>query len=149
MGLRTRSLAQLLNAAFFQVFEKQEVEAEAARVAPPSHTAMVAMASTADRKIETYEEFAKVHALLLAASGLPECLHRRLFQKLSSECFDGGSHFQIEPCESGRQRRLVLTSTSMETDSDVFLVDHAWTFRLSDAYKQVLFFFFFFFFFCL
>ncbi|KAL9314621.1 hypothetical protein ACSQ67_020073 [Phaseolus vulgaris] len=99
---------------------------------------MVAMASTANRRIETYEEFAKVHALLLAASGLPECLHRRLFEKLSGESFDGGSHFQIEPCEGGRQRRLVLTSTSMETDSDVFLVDHAWTFRLSDAYKQVL-----------
>ncbi|ESW10652.1 hypothetical protein PHAVU_009G227300 [Phaseolus vulgaris] len=98
---------------------------------------MVAMASTANRRIETYEEFAKVHALLLAASGLPECLHRRLFDKLSGESFDGGSHFQIQPCEGGRQRRLVLTSTSMETDSDVFLVDHAWTFRLSDAYKQL------------
>lgn len=99
------------------------------------------MASTANRKIETYEEFAKVHALLLAASGLPECLHRRLFEKLSGETFDGGNHFQIEPCEGDRQRRLVLTSASMEADSEVFLVDHAWTFRLSDAYKQVLFFF--------
>ncbi|BAT80043.1 hypothetical protein LR48_Vigan04g014200 [Vigna angularis] len=98
---------------------------------------MVAMASTANRKIETYEEFAKVHALLLVASGLPECLHRRLFEKLSGELFDGGNHFQIEPCEGGRQRRLVLTSVSMETDSEVFLVDHAWTFRLSDAYKQL------------
>ncbi|CAJ1975752.1 unnamed protein product [Sphenostylis stenocarpa] len=95
------------------------------------------MAGTANRKIETYEEFAEVHALLLAASGLPECLHRRLFEKLSGESFDGGDYFQIEPCEDGRQRRLILTSASMATDSDVFLVDHAWTFRLSDAYKQL------------
>ncbi|TKY72867.1 Tubulin--tyrosine ligase protein 12 [Spatholobus suberectus] len=98
---------------------------------------MVAMGGTTKRTIETYEEFAKVHALLLAASGLPERLHRRLFEKLSGESFDGGDHFQIEPCEDGRQRRLVLTSELMAKDSDVFLVDHAWTFRLSDAYKQL------------
>ncbi|KAL2327273.1 hypothetical protein Fmac_020700 [Flemingia macrophylla] len=98
---------------------------------------MVAMGGTTKRTIQTYEEFAKVHAFLLAASGLPERLHRRLFEKLAGEAFDGGDHFQIEPCEDGRQRRLVLTSESMPKDSDVFLVDHAWTFRLSDAYKQL------------
>ncbi|KAK7411851.1 hypothetical protein VNO78_03294 [Psophocarpus tetragonolobus] len=98
---------------------------------------MVAMAGTANRKIESYEDFTKVHALLLAASGLPERLHRSLFEKLSGESFDGGEHFQIEPCKDGRQRRLVLKSPSMAKDSDVFLVDHAWTFRLSDAYKQL------------
>ncbi|KAL5098334.1 hypothetical protein RYX36_002661 [Vicia faba] len=96
---------------------------------------MVAMATP--KRIKTYEDFAKVHAILLAASGLPEPLHRRLFQKLSTETFDGGEHFQIEPCEENRQRRLVLTSDSMAKDSNVFLIDHAWTFRLPDAYKQL------------
>ncbi|XP_027339561.1 tubulin--tyrosine ligase-like protein 12 [Abrus precatorius] len=98
---------------------------------------MVAMGGTTTKRIETYEEFVKVHALPLAASGLPETLHRRLFEKLSGETFDGGDHFQIEPCEEGRQRLLVLTSESMGKDSNVFLIDHAWTFRLSDAYKQL------------
>ncbi|XP_004288983.1 PREDICTED: tubulin--tyrosine ligase-like protein 12 [Fragaria vesca subsp. vesca] len=88
-------------------------------------------------RIETYEDFVKVHALLLTASGLPQSLHRRLFQKLLSDSFDGGSHFQIEPTEDGRQRRLVLTSDHMPANSDVFLVDHAWTFRLSEAPKQL------------
>lgn len=97
---------------------------------------MVAMATP--QRIKTYEDFAKVHAILLAASGLPEPLHHRLFQKLSTETFDGGKHFQIEPCEENRQRRLVLTSDSMAKDSNVFLIDHAWTFRLPDAYKQVI-----------
>ncbi|XP_050918374.1 uncharacterized protein LOC127135779 [Lathyrus oleraceus] len=96
---------------------------------------MVAMATT--KRIETYEDFAKVHAILLAASGLPEPLHRSLFQKLSTETFDGGEHFQIEPCEENRKRRLVLTSDSMAKDSNVFLIDHAWTFRLPDAYRQL------------
>lgn len=82
----------------------------------------------------------KVHGLLLAASGLPQSLHFKLFQKLSSETFDGGAHFEIEPCEDGRQRRLFLTSDTMPKESNVFLIDHAWTFRLSDACKQVFFF---------
>ncbi|XP_065850483.1 uncharacterized protein [Euphorbia lathyris] len=88
-------------------------------------------------KIENYEDFVKVHGLLLAASGLPRSLHRKLFDKLVSETFDGGAYFHIEPCQEGRQRRLLLTSDSMPNESNVFLVDHAWTFRLSDAYKQL------------
>lgn len=95
------------------------------------------MAATAER-IKSYEDFVKVHGLLLTASGLPPSLQLKLFEKLSSETFDGGSFFQIEPCEEGPQRRLILTSESMAKDSNVFLIDHAWTFRLSDAYKQVL-----------
>lgn len=87
--------------------------------------------------METYEDFVKVHGLLLTASGLPQTLHFQLFQKLSSETFDGGDYFQIETCEEGRQRRLILTSDSIRKYSNVFLVDHAWTFRLSDAYKQL------------
>lgn len=97
------------------------------------------MASGSGRRMESYEEFVKVHGLLLAASGLPECLHRQLFHKLSTETFDAGRFFQIEPCEDARhrQRRLLLTAASMPAHSHVFLVDHAWTFRLSDAYRQV------------
>ncbi|KAF3439686.1 hypothetical protein FNV43_RR17964 [Rhamnella rubrinervis] len=93
--------------------------------------------TTTTSRIETYDDFVKVHGLLLTASGLPQSLHRQLFQKLSSETFDGGSYFQIEPSEEGRQRRLVLTSESMFKESNVFLIDHAWTFRLSDACKQL------------
>lgn len=105
-------------------------------VRPPTNSTFT-MSATANR-IETYEDFVKVHGYLLAASGLPQSLHRQLFQKLLSDSFDGGSHFQIEPAEDGRQRRLVLTSDSMPENSDVFLIDHAWTFRLSEASKQVL-----------
>lgn len=88
-------------------------------------------------KIESLEDFVKVHGILLAASGLPQKLYPHLFHKLASDTLDGGAHFQIEPCDDGRRRRLVLTSESMPKDSDVFLIDHAWTFRLPDAYKQV------------
>ncbi|KAL6965790.1 hypothetical protein U1Q18_036851, partial [Sarracenia purpurea var. burkii] len=78
------------------------------------------------------------HGILLAASGVPPSLHRQLFEKLYAETFDGGDFFQVESCEDdSRQRRLVLTSDFMDKESHVFLIDHAWTFRLSDVRKQV------------
>ncbi|EOA33509.1 hypothetical protein CARUB_v10019785mg [Capsella rubella] len=88
-------------------------------------------------KIESFDDFVKVHGILLAASGLPPKLYPRLFDKLASDTLDGGAFFQIESCDDDRRRRLLLTSDSMPKDSDVFLVDHAWTFRLPDAYKQL------------
>uniref|UniRef100_M4EH54 Tubulin--tyrosine ligase-like protein 12 SET-like domain-containing protein n=2 Tax=Brassica campestris TaxID=3711 RepID=M4EH54_BRACM len=91
----------------------------------------------ANKKISSLEDFVKVHGILLAASGLPQKLYASLFRKLASDTLDGGAHFQIEPCDDARRRRLVLTSESMPKDSDVFLIDHAWTFRLPDAYKQL------------
>ncbi|KAK9075941.1 hypothetical protein SSX86_004271 [Deinandra increscens subsp. villosa] len=88
--------------------------------------------------IRTYEDFVKVHGLLLAAAGIPQSLYHKLFEKLSTETFDGGNYFQVEPVDDGRQRRLVLTSSdSMAKESNIFLVDHALSFRLSDAPKQL------------
>ncbi|CAD5317472.1 unnamed protein product [Arabidopsis thaliana] len=88
-------------------------------------------------KIESFDDFVKVHGILLAASGLPPKLYPRLFEKLAYDTFDGGDYFQIESCEDDQRRKLLLTAESMPKDSDVFLVDHAWTFRLPDAYKQL------------
>ncbi|PHT45524.1 hypothetical protein CQW23_14682 [Capsicum baccatum] len=89
------------------------------------------------RRLQSYEDFIKVHGVLLAAAGIPQSLHSLLFQKISSDTFDGGRFFQIEPLDDGRQRRLLFTSDFMAKHSNLFLVDHAWTFRLSDAYKQL------------
>ncbi|XP_078164148.1 tubulin-tyrosine ligase [Carex rostrata] len=88
-------------------------------------------------RIRDFDDFAKVHSFLLAASGLPTHLHHRLYAKLTSETFDGGDVFSIEPCEGGRQRRLVLSAESLSKESDLFLVDHAWSFRLPDALNQL------------
>ncbi|KAK6784548.1 hypothetical protein RDI58_018003 [Solanum bulbocastanum] len=88
-------------------------------------------------KLQSFDDFVKVHGVLLAAAGIPQSLYKLLFQKLSSDTFDGGHYFQIEPIEDGRQRRLLFTSDFIAKHSNLFLVDHAWTFRLSDAYKQL------------
>ncbi|PKA62164.1 hypothetical protein AXF42_Ash015048 [Apostasia shenzhenica] len=88
-------------------------------------------------KITEFDDFVRVHGLLLAASGIPAVLHRQLFSKLCSETFDGGRFFTIEPVEGGRQRRLVLSAPFLSKESNIFLIDHAWTFRLPDALKQL------------
>lgn len=95
------------------------------------------MAADSSSKIQSFDDFVKVHSFLLAAAGIPSSLYENLFRKLSSETFDGGDFFSVEPCEGGRQRRLVLSAESLKEESDVFLIDHAWTFRLQDALKQV------------
>lgn len=85
------------------------------------------------------EDFVRVHSVLLAASGLPQPLHKVLHQKLTQDVFDGGQHFQVEEVEveGGVQRRLVVSAERLDKEGDVFLVDHAWSFRLADARKQV------------
>lgn len=95
-------------------------------------------------KVQGAEEFVRVHGLLLASAGVPSSLHERLFYKLSTDLFDAGSFFRIEPCEDeeeeqgARQRRLLLSSPQgMRPHQDVFLIDHAWSFRLSQARTQV------------
>jgi tubulin--tyrosine ligase-like protein 12 len=95
-------------------------------------------------KVQGAEEFVRVHGLLLASAGVPSSLYERLFYKLSTDLFDAGSFFRIEPCEDeeeeqgARQRRLLLSSPQgMRPHQDVFLIDHAWSFRLSQARIQV------------
>ena len=83
-----------------------------------------------------YEDFIRVHEVPLLSSGLPPHLYRRLFKKLSDEIFDAGGYVRIEEVEGGR-RRLVLDADRLEKEGDVFLIDHAWSFRLSQAREQV------------
>ncbi|XP_068660374.1 uncharacterized protein [Aristolochia californica] len=87
--------------------------------------------------ISDFDDFVRVHHLLLVSSGVPQSLYQQLFEKLLSETFDGGNFFQVESCEDGRQRRLVLSADFVGKETQVFLVDHAWTFRVSDVRKQL------------
>ncbi|RWW15606.1 hypothetical protein GW17_00020536 [Ensete ventricosum] len=85
----------------------------------PPFPAAAAAAMSASAVIRDFDDFVKVHGILLAASGVPPPLYRQLFRKLSSETFDGGDFFSIEPCEGGRQRRLLLSTDFLGKESNL------------------------------
>lgn len=87
--------------------------------------------------VDGLQEFESVHGVLLASAGLPGSLWRKLYEKLKDEVLDGGRVFEIEECEGGLQRRLLLACERLGQCEDVFLIDHAWSFRLSQARQQV------------
>jgi tubulin--tyrosine ligase-like protein 12 len=68
--------------------------------------------------------------------GLPEDLHRKLFMKLKFEDYDLSQHVQIILEEETNQTDMMCIK-EMKAESDVFLVDHAWTFRYQDAYSTL------------
>jgi tubulin--tyrosine ligase-like protein 12 len=55
----------------------------------------VAAFASPDDRIRTYEDFARVHAYLLAVAGIPSSLHQKLYHKLTDEVFDGGKAFAV------------------------------------------------------
>ena len=63
---------------------------------------------------------------------LPETLHRKLWHKCSFEEFDIGSAVKIMKDENKDTTDLMCTQ-NMAANSEVYLVDHAWTFRFQDA----------------
>ncbi|CAI5529213.1 unnamed protein product, partial [Closterium sp. Naga37s-1] len=112
--------------------QPSDAQVSAAAVEPPP-------AESPPPRIQNLEDFVKVHEMLLLATGLPRELYPRLFEKIMAERFDAGSRFAIEEVEGGRQRRVVLTpgGRGLDAQGDVFLVDHAWSFRLGQAREQL------------
>ena len=95
-----------------------------------------------------YERFLQRHELQLAFNRIPKHLYRRLYEKMSQEIFDSGSYFQLCPVDDNDEdldekfnpEHRYYVSTLADTvldpvqdDNAIFLVDHAWTYRIKDA----------------
>lgn len=70
-----------------------------------------------------FETFKVEHAGQLAA--IPAGLWESLYSKLSSETFDAGFYFALIEGPEGHSLRSIEGLTA---ESQIFLVDHAWTF---------------------
>ena len=85
--------------------------------------------------ISKMEEFLQQHSLQLNSLGFPQPLTEMLFQKLTTENFDAGTAFQIvktvneEDEVVGQELRAV---GPMKASGTVYLVDHAWSFRIQE-----------------
>ncbi|XP_006633164.2 tubulin--tyrosine ligase-like protein 12 [Lepisosteus oculatus] len=115
---------------------------------------------------DAYELFLSLHGAALKASRIPPVYWRSLHYKLTNEVFDAGQVFGImqveqvegdedeeedeEAREEGKKKpnpgvqlvsKVIVTSESGLQAADpnsVFLVDHAWTFRVQGARQQLL-----------
>ena len=91
------------------------------------------MTTQADRD---FEEWLAFHKPQLEKINLPESLHRKLFQKLKFEDFDIFQTAKIILDQDEERVNLVATKT-LQKHSDVFLIDHAWSFRFEDAFSTL------------
>lgn len=92
-----------------------------------------------------WEVFLKLHEIQLTSSGVPRHFWPKLLFKLKNQRFDVGNVVRLlkvetDPEIDSYQPDWVLqTCTSINKDGseNVFLIDHAWTFRLPDARAQL------------
>jgi tubulin--tyrosine ligase-like protein 12 len=85
------------------------------------------MLSQADLDFAKWKSFHKPQLI-----HLPEKLHRKLWQKLTFEDYDLGKWVKIIIDEENDQTALMATQP-MTSESEIFLLDHAWTFDYGDA----------------
>lgn len=94
--------------------------------------------------------FEALHTAALQASGLPQTYWRSLFHKITNEVYDAGEVFGIMRIQADDEEedkpgnvigsKVVVTRESGLKASDpasVYLVDHAWTYRMDYARQQL------------
>ena len=80
------------------------------------------------------EQFRSIHEIQLYAMEFPESLYEELFRKLSTETLDAGSFFSIQQHVNEQSEYLSQEAISLfdiHPNSNVFLIDHAWSTRLA------------------
>ncbi|XP_053318735.1 tubulin--tyrosine ligase-like protein 12 [Spea bombifrons] len=112
---------------------------------------------------EDYSQFVALHRAALTASGVPPIYWESLHRKLRGEIFDAGETFgimQVEEAEEEEEEeeeeedhkkkrnpgneptfKVIVTNESGLRASDpgsIFLIDHAWTYRVEHARPQLL-----------
>lgn len=97
----------------------------------------------------TYEVFVQLHKSQLESSGVPQHFWQPLYRKVVKEEFDAGNVFSLvqldyEDEERGEYdpnwRVLVKAEEGIKCNDgeQIYLIDHAWTFRVESARKQLL-----------
>ena len=81
------------------------------------------------KKKMNFETFQRLHANQL--NSIPSHLWPRLHEKISQESFDAGAYFGLTESDHGN---CLIAHAPLSLESDLFLIDHAWTFSsMEDA----------------
>lgn len=91
-----------------------------------------------------WDFFINIHKEQLVSSGVPPLFWRTIYEKLLNQTFDIGQVVQLLKFEKDEIHNseptwgLQCISPILKSDSkNIFLIDHAWTFRLENARKQL------------
>ncbi|XP_067947281.1 tubulin--tyrosine ligase-like protein 12 [Watersipora subatra] len=89
-------------------------------------------------------DFLKAHEPQLKSNGIPELYWEALCYKLKNEIFDAGLHFQLQQVqyedsdETGWNVAVSNPDGVLQGDSNsIFLVDHAWTYDMTNAHTML------------
>ncbi|KAK2858673.1 hypothetical protein Q5P01_003293 [Channa striata] len=77
---------------------------------------------------EHFRAFVAVHAGALQSSGVPQVHWRSLYHKITNEVYDAGEVFGI---------MQIQHEEHASEPTSIFLVDHAWTYRVDHARQQL------------
>ena len=83
---------------------------------------------TSTQSDKDFEAFVQFHKGQLEASGLPQQLHRALWQNLKFEDFDISTHVKII-LDQDEERVHMMATKDLKKHQSVFLIDHAWSFN--------------------
>jgi tubulin--tyrosine ligase-like protein 12 len=69
--------------------------------------------------------------------GLSEALQKKLFLKLQFEDFDAGKFVKLIVDKEEEKVNVALSVKHLPKESEVFLIDHAWTYRQREPEKML------------
>jgi tubulin--tyrosine ligase-like protein 12 len=87
------------------------------------------------------EEFLAKHELQLYGMGFPRELYPELLNKLNNDILDAGTFFKIQQTVNENNEftgQMVVSDKDLQRHSNVFLIDHAWTTRVSSIRDTLL-----------
>ncbi|XP_053112679.1 tubulin--tyrosine ligase-like protein 12 [Hemicordylus capensis] len=108
---------------------------------------------------DDFKAFVALHGPALSTSGIPPQYWQSLWQKLDNEVFDAGEYFgimQVEEIEEEEREeglknkqnpgnelcyKVIITNENglqAVNPNSIFLIDHAWTYRVEHARQQLL-----------
>lgn len=92
------------------------------------------------------DAFLTLHRDQLVSSGIPEIFWSTLNEKIQTQIFNAGETFQLLQIDYERDRLphepawglQAITEIEKSNPKHIYLIDHAWTFRVSHARNQLL-----------
>lgn len=92
---------------------------------------------------EGLETFVRLHEQQLRSNSIPESLWSILSAKVAAQIFDSGNAFQLATLEAEDESAsastvlIVKEGISIPACSDIWLIDHAWSFRVRQCRTQL------------